>query len=46
MQVLDCAKRPILDRITFVLGLMNGGRFHITDACPRLAEGLAQAVWG
>ena len=45
MQVLDCAKRPILDRITFVLGLMNGGRFHITDACPRLAEGLAQAVW-
>ena len=45
IQVKDCAKRPILDRITFILGLMNGGRFHLTEACGRLAEGLAQAVW-
>lgn len=44
-QVLDCAKRPILDRISFVLSLMNSGKFHITPECPRLAEGLAQAVW-
>lgn len=44
-QVLDCAKRPILDRISFVLGLMNRHKFHLTPACPHLAEGLAQAVW-
>jgi len=45
IRIMDCAKRPILDRITFVLGLMNAGRFRITTECPRLAEGLAQAVW-
>lgn len=45
VQIRDAAKRPILDRITFVLGLMNSGRFWITPDCPRLAEGLAQAVW-
>ena len=45
IQITDCAKRPILDRITFVLGLMNAGKFGITEHCPRLIEGLAQAVW-
>lgn len=45
VQVLDCAKRPILDRISFVLSLMNSGKFHLTPQCARLAEGLAQAVW-
>lgn len=45
VQVLDCVKRPILDRISFVLSLMNSGKFHLTPQCARLAEGLAQAVW-
>ncbi len=45
IKILDCAKKPILDRITFVLSLMNGGKFHITKDCPRLSDGLAQAVW-
>ncbi len=45
IQIRDCAKRPILDRIAFVLSLMNGERFWLTEDCPRLAEGLAQAVW-
>ncbi len=45
IKILDCAKKPILDRITFVLSLMNGGKFHITEDCPRLSDGLAQAVW-
>ncbi|MBQ8640640.1 MAG: PBSX family phage terminase large subunit [Clostridia bacterium] len=45
IRICECAKRPILDRITFVLGLMNSGRFHLTERCSRLAEGLAQAVW-
>jgi len=43
--VTDCAKRPILDRITFVLSLMNSGRFRITDRCRLLAAGLSEAVW-
>ena len=41
----DCAKRPIADRIAFVNGLMTAGRFHLTPDCPRLAAGLAEAVW-
>ena len=45
LRICDCAKRPILDRITFVLGLMNGGKFHLTRQCGRLADGLASAVW-
>lgn len=43
--VSDCAKRPINDRIAFVNGLMTAGRFHLTPDCPKLAAGLAEAVW-
>ena len=43
--VTDCAKRPILDRITFVLSMMNSGKFGLTERCPLLAAGLSEAVW-
>jgi len=45
IQILDCAKRPILDRITFILSLMNSGKFHITSYCPLLEKGLSEALW-
>lgn len=43
--VLDCAKRPINDRIAFVNSLMAGGRFHLLRGCPLLRDGLASATW-
>lgn len=43
--VMDCAKRPINDRIAFVNSLMAGGRFHLLRGCSLLREGLATAVW-
>lgn len=43
--VMDCAKKPICDRIAFVNYLMSSGKFHIMRSCVNLAEGLSSAVW-
>ncbi len=45
VRVMDCAKRPIADRIAFVNTLMSSGRFHLTKDCVLLKAGLASAVW-
>ena len=45
VRIMDCAKRPITDRIAFVNTLMSSGRFHLTKDCVLLKNGLASAVW-
>jgi len=45
VRVMDCAKRPIADRIAFVNTLMTSGRFRLTKDCVLLKAGLASAVW-
>lgn len=45
IRVMDCAKRPIVDRIAFVNTLMSSGRFRLTKDCVLLKAGLASAVW-
>lgn len=45
VRVMDCAKRPIADRIAFVNTLMSSGRFSLTKDCVILKAGLASAVW-
>ncbi|MBQ2726953.1 MAG: phage terminase large subunit [Clostridia bacterium] len=45
VRVMDCAKRPIADRIAFVNTLMASGRFTLTGNCVLLKAGLASAVW-
>lgn len=44
--VCDCAKKPIVDRISFLNQLIAQGRFHILACCPRLREELCGASWG
>lgn len=43
--VMDCAKRPIADRIAFVNSLLSTGRLKLLRECSILREGLASAVW-
>ena len=43
--VMDCAKKPIVDRISFVNQMMAQGRFRILAKCKRLRLGLSSAVW-
>lgn len=43
--VMDCAKRPIADRIAFVNSLLSAGRFTLLRDCAALREGLSSAVW-
>ncbi len=43
--VLDSAKRPISDRIAFVVSLMSAGKFHLLKDCELLCDGLSGAVW-
>ena len=45
VKVLDCAKRPIADRIAFVNSLMSIGKFWLQKECVILRGGLASAVW-
>lgn len=44
--VSDCAKKPILDRISFVNRLIAQEKLHLTTDCTRLRDGLSSAVWG
>ncbi|MGN1409612.1 MAG: PBSX family phage terminase large subunit [Eubacteriales bacterium] len=44
--VCDCAKKPIVDRISFLNQLIAQGRFHVLACCPRLREGICGAAWG
>jgi len=43
--VVDSAKRPICDRIAFVVSLMSAGKFHLLKDCELLCDGLSCAVW-
>jgi PBSX family phage terminase large subunit len=44
--VCDCAKKPILDRISFVNRLISRRRLHLCESCSMLRAGLASAQWG
>ena len=43
--VLDSRKKPISDRIAFIVSLMSSGRFFIHEDCVLLRDGLCAAVW-
>ena len=43
--VMDSAKRPISDRIAFVVSLMSAGKFFLLRDCVLLRDGLSGAVW-
>jgi hypothetical protein len=43
--IVDSAKRPITDRIAFVVSLMSAGKFHLLKDCELLTAGLSCAVW-
>ena len=45
IKVLDCAKKPIADRIAFVNSLMSVGKFFFKKGCDLLRDGLCCAVW-
>lgn len=45
VRVCDSAKRPIADRIAFVVHLLAAGQFHVTDRCAYLPAGLSEARW-
>lgn len=45
ISVVDCAKKPICDRIAFVNRLLVTNRLHLTEDCRYLQSGLAEAVW-
>ena len=44
--VSDCAKKPILDRISFVNRLIIRKRLKIVKTCTHLRDGLCTALWG
>lgn len=45
VQILDCSKGTILNRIELVSQLMSQGRYKITRECPKLIEALQNAMW-
>lgn len=43
--VSDCAKKPIVDRISHVNHLIAQKRFFICESCRHMISGLAEAMW-
>lgn len=45
IQISDCKKGEIIQRILLTLRLMGEGRYHITRHCPQLSAAFENALW-
>ena len=45
IEIRDCKKGEIIDRILLTLRLMGEGRYHISGLCPQLSKAFENALW-